>query len=294
MKKILNRLPYMAAFLLMFSVSSCEPVIDDDVTDFGTGPNLVGFAGSSLTLNAEADGEEHLRVVPITILGPSVAEVDSDVTVNIAVDPNSTAVEGEHFLLPSSTVVLSPQESEGDIYSNDLPITILTEGVEPPLEEAPVLILNITEINTSDNVLLNDKRETTEVSINYLCPSNLAGTYSVTTTYLQHDYLPDFSTHTMEVEVTQESTGTYSVTDFSGGLYSVGPYNSAYGTSGISGTFVDSCGEISWDGVSDPWGSVSPMSGGVNSVDPETGVITISWHNDAYGEEGVSVYTPVE
>lgn len=132
-----------------------------------------------------------------------------------------------------------------------------------------------------------------EIPFAVSCPSTLEGMYDVTTTYTSHDFLPDFSTNTTTAEIVKEGAGLYSVADFSGGLYaSDGPYGTAYGTTGLPLEFSDVCGQISWTGQSDPWGAVIPLDGGTNSVDPATGVITVSWFCEGYGETGVSVYTP--
>ena len=145
-------------------------------------------------------------------------------------------------------------------------------------------------VNLTDGRVLRPAGTT---SISFSCASDLAGMYSVTTTYGYHDFLAYEPTNTMDVEIVAGATpGEYSVTDFSGGLYSVGLYNQVYGTSGFSVTFNEVCGSIVWNNQSDPWGPVVALDGGVNSVDSETGVITISWQCLAYGENGVSVYTP--
>lgn len=126
-----------------------------------------------------------------------------------------------------------------------------------------------------------------------ICVSDLARRYSVTTTYSQHDFLPDFATHTMEVDLVELSAATYFVQDLSGGLYTVGPYVGAYGTGpdSFDAQFVDGCGQIQLFGQSDPWGEV--VINGPSSVNPATGVITISWKCLGYNEAGVSVYTPL-
>ena len=132
-----------------------------------------------------------------------------------------------------------------------------------------------------------------EVTIKRCDVLALAGMYSVSTTYSTHDFLPDFSSHTMDAEIIDAGNGQFSVTDITGGLYSVGPYVAAYGTSESPLTSTELCENITWTGQSDYWGPVVTAPGGVNSVDPETGVITISWLCEGYGEEGVSIYTPM-
>lgn len=280
----------MAVPLLCLMLSSCDAILDDEVTDFGNGPNFVGFARSATSLSTPANGEEAEKDIPVKLIGPSTGMVNGDINVQISVDPSSTAVEGVNYRLGSSSVVLN---SENDFQAS-VPVTLITDGIEPPLDEAPYLILNVDQIDTDGNVVINGKTDSIKITINYLCNSELEGKYSVTTTYLYHDFLPDYSSNTMEMMVTQEEYGVYSVSDISGGLYSSGPYSEAYGTSGVEFTFSDICDHISWEGQSDPWGAITPLEGGVNEVDPETGVFTISWHNEGYGEEGVSVFTPIE
>jgi len=129
------------------------------------------------------------------------------------------------------------------------------------------------------------------ITVPLSCPSSLSGTYTVTTTYSQHDFLPDYDTNTFTAEIVDEGDGFYSVTDFSGGLYSEGPYVAAYGTADFPVVFREICSEISWTEQEDTWGAVVAAPGGQNSVSAD-GVITISWLCEAYGESGVSVYTP--
>jgi len=132
------------------------------------------------------------------------------------------------------------------------------------------------------------------VTANVACPSDLAGEYTVTTTYGYHDFLPDYNPNTLDVvEIKQVGTGRYEVFDFSGGLYSEGPYVAAYNTVDFKVEFSEVCNDILWEGQGDPWGEVVPLPNGVNSVDPATGIITISWLCNAYGENGVSIYTPL-
>jgi len=132
----------------------------------------------------------------------------------------------------------------------------------------------------------------TTVSIPVSCPSDLAGTYDVSTTYAQHDFLPDFPSNTMDMEVEQVADGIYSVSDFSGGLYSVGPYVTYYGTTGLPVEFQEICNEITWTNQSDPWQTLLIDPNGTNAVDPAAGTITITPLGEVYGENWTSVYTP--
>ena len=124
------------------------------------------------------------------------------------------------------------------------------------------------------------------------CLEDISGMYSVTTTYDFHDFLPDFYIYTQDMEIVDVGDGNYSVADFTGGLFSVGPYASNYNTTAQPLVFNENCGIISWSGQSDFWGAIIPLEGGENSVD-SNGVVTISWKSAGYGEYGVSVYTPL-
>lgn len=167
--------------LCTLTLSSC--LLDDEKTDFGKGSNFVGFADNTITLQAVASGEVQETVIPIQIVGPSVNKLTEAITVNVNVDPSSTAIEGQNFQLNSSSITLTPNGD--DLFEGELPITIVTEGVVTPVVgDAPVLVLNITEISTFENVLINDKTEQVSATIAYTCPFdilNYEGTYLATT-----------------------------------------------------------------------------------------------------------------
>ena len=124
------------------------------------------------------------------------------------------------------------------------------------------------------------------------CIVNIAGMYSMTTTYGAHDFLPSYDSNTQEIEIIELGEGSYSIADFTGGLYSTGPYFDAYTTTATYAEITENCGLISWSGQSDPWGEMIPTPGGANSVD-SNGVITINWTCTGYGEYGTSIYTPL-
>ncbi|WP_418499553.1 hypothetical protein [Flagellimonas sp.] len=181
---MMNHISYIKKGLVMglcaLTMSSC--LLDDEKTDFGKGANLVGFASSSLTVRAEANGEEVSSQIPIRIIGPTVKDFRDDITVTVEVDPSSTAVEGVNFRLDINTVTLSPDGS--DMYEGNLPITILTDGIMTPVDVAPILNLSITQVSSEGNIVINDKTENVSASIAYTCPFSIAdyeGTYIATT-----------------------------------------------------------------------------------------------------------------
>ncbi|NRA91840.1 MAG: hypothetical protein HRU26_03995, partial [Psychroserpens sp.] len=156
-------------------------------------------------------------------------------TFNIEVDTDaSTATEGVDFSLPSNTVTI-PAGS----YFGSFEVAGIFDGA---LETGSTLVLNLTGGSTAifDNSF--------SLGIFKLCESDLGGMYSVTTTYGFHDFLPDFSTNTMDMAVDPVigAEGTYFVQDFSGGLYDGGPYTAAYGTgpTSMDVEFQEICGNI--------------------------------------------------
>jgi hypothetical protein len=181
---------------------------------------------------------------------------------------------------------------------SDFAVTLADLAAAFSLTEADVNVGDIFtfffEMQTSVGTLVQGgPASARSVALPVSCPSDLAGMYSVTTTYGFHDFLPDFATNTTTAEIIEEGDGIYSVADFSGGLYApTGPYGINYGTDGLPVNFLDICNNISWTNQSDPWGACIPAPTGTNSVDITTGVITVSWFCEGYGENGVSVYTP--
>lgn len=171
----------MVLALSAISLSSC--LLDDSVTDYGKGPNVVGFASPSLTLQAEGTGLDIETQIPVQIIGPRVNKLSDDINVTVNIDPSSTAVEGTNFRMVTNSITLSPDGE--DVLTGMLPIVIITEGIETPyVGDPPVIVLNITEISTSENVVINEKTQQVSASIAYSCAfdiTNYEGTYIATT-----------------------------------------------------------------------------------------------------------------
>ena len=267
----------ITSLLVILLVTSCD---EENGRTIWTGSyvefNDATSSGNYLRTN---DGQNVTGELQVNLVA---APSSSAITVNVEVDADlTTAVEGVHYVdLSGGSVVI-------DAGSNftSVPFEVIDDNIEAG--ETWVLAYKITNADTDIGPATTNAH-----SIAVTCPSDLAGTYEVVTTYGYHDFLPSESTWTIEAEITEVSPGVYAVDDFSGGLYSVGAYSSEYGTSGQRVEFSEVCGKITWSGQSDPWGPCVPQDGGVNEVDPNTGVITISWLNEGYGENGVSVYTP--
>lgn len=266
-------------FLSLVILASCKQ--DDGFTNNNyTGSEVAYFTdGNASSYFVTPDADVFVIQVGATSLSTS------DRTYGLEIDEESTAIEGVDFSLLSNTVTIAAGE-----YFSQVSVQGIFEGTTA---DGSNLVLNL--VAQDGNGVASSGSATYTLNIVQLCVSDIGGSYSVTTTYGFHDFLPDYSTNTMDIDVVEIGPGFYEVFDFSGGLYSSGPYSGAYGTGDSSFTvqFTENCGLISWEGQSDPWGAVIPLDGGVNEVDLNTGIITTSWFAEGYGENGVSIYTPI-
>jgi len=279
--------------ILLFAIPlltlSCS--VDDDPLkieeDLANTPFVVGFNNNVASPAFLTDGEVNLYSENIVLFGGGDFSSNPSITVDFEVDPTSTAVAGEDYdFVNGSQSITIPEDRE----FGPLDINFYSDNID--VDNPKTLILNIT---SASNGLVADLFKTLTININGICFSNIGGMYSVTTTYGYHDFLPDYNPQTTDIEIEALGDGLYRVFDMSSGLYSSGPYAAAYGTGDTSFDveFTENCGEISWQNQTDPWGAVIPLEGGVNAVDPDTGVVTMSWFCEGYGENGVSVYTPL-
>lgn len=272
---------YASIALVVFTLTSC--VIDDDVVlDDITGPNLASFTQSSKVLSGIANGEEYDDNIVLEVKGPTVEEMDGDVEVTVSVDPASTAIEGTHFRLDSKTITLR----EEDNYIGKLPITLLTEGIVAPLDESPVLVLNV-ESATGENVINNGKP--LNINLNYLCNSKLAGDYNVTLRYVA-GYLGIDQTSTFTDTFVETGTGEYRTGR-------VGHWEAATLGGDPGMTFYDICNKITIpeQNLVNLYSNLVKGVAGESSVDPETGVITMKYTICASGNcrDYTVTYTPI-
>lgn len=229
----------------------------------GQGPNIGGFEQARTSLSAIADGEEYKFDLKVKVFGPTSMNLKNDVTLTVAADPSSTAVQGKHYRIDNPNVTLSPGQNMLGFFK----ITMLTEGIETPLAKSPVLVLKVSQA-TGDPMVLNSGKPIS-ITMNYACPSFLEGTYDVTTEYTAYDG----SVTILEWTETITNTGI--------GEYRterVGHWTQAQlgGTPGF--TFTDVCGQISVSGQN----LVDLYSNWVEgtdfgSVDEETGNLYIEY-----------------
>ena len=167
-----NYIKYLSILCVSLLFTSC--LIDDEAPSDNNdkGPNLVGFLNSTVNASVAADGNTNDILMTVAFSGPTSAQFTGDFDVTISVDPSSTAIEGTHFELSSNTLSLSASSN----YIANLPLTILTAGIDPPLDENPVLTLVISEISDG-SIVPNGRTSSIDITIEYLCFSVVTGAY---------------------------------------------------------------------------------------------------------------------
>lgn len=274
MKNIIHKLKFITVGLIALGFTSCDAILDDEETDFGNGPDFIGFTTSAVTAPVEVDGEEHSYNAQIHLFGPGSETFGEEITVTYAIDAESTtAQEGVHYSLGGgNTVTLTPEND----YSAVIPVTIFTEGLEPPVEETLTFV--ITEFSTSSNkdVVISDTGDELAVAISYICFADLTGTYTMTNSVC--------SAEVTDVTITKNDDGGWDLSTADGGLLQYCTSNTGLVN---DGSIIVVCGEIR---------PASPSFCGSNGIgcitggswDAETGTLTLQ-HNDTFF--GVGNYT---
>ncbi|UOB18469.1 DUF1735 domain-containing protein [Abyssalbus ytuae] len=261
--------PIFLLFVSTAVLSSC--LLDDDETDFGTGPDFITFARTEVTAPFETDGEAKTYNLTIDLRGPGRETFKGDITVNIEIDNNkTTAVDGVNYSLPTTSVVLN-EENE---YSTTIPVTIFTAGIQAPEEK--VLAFNITTISSDSNKLvISDTGKTSVVNISYICFADLNGTYIMTNSVCD----PQVS----GITITKNEEGGWDLSTADGGLLQYCTSNSGLVN---SGSIIIVCGEVLASDDLSFCGNygIGCITGG--TWDENSGTLTLQ-HNDAlfgYGD----------
>jgi len=222
----MKNIKYLLLLFLGFTVMYACDEDDSEVYNISGGDNIAIFEQSKTALTRIADGAEHIIDVKMKLQGPSLDNVSGDVTVTISADASSTAIEGVHYRIDESSFKLVPGQRYIGLYSG---ITMLTEGIDTPLDKSPVLVLKVASTTGGGNVIASGK--TLPITLNYACPSDLAGDYTATV-------LRDGAVITpySSVTVVMTDVGTYRASE-------VGHWSSFGNVPGF--TFTDVCGVIS-------------------------------------------------
>lgn len=222
-------------FLLILVMGTFQSCLVENKTRYDlndNGPNLAGFELNKTSVSGIADGSEYIFPMKVKIVGPTVTDLTSDVTLTVSVDPASTAIEGTHFRIDDPVVVLTKSNN----FLGLLNITMITEGIVTPLDEAPVLILNASSATGDAKVINNGKP--IEITMNFACFSSFEGTYTLTINRVSTTGVASTIVRTDEV-ITKTGTETYRTTYVGHWL----PSALAPGTPGF--TFTNSCNKLS-------------------------------------------------
>jgi hypothetical protein len=281
MKKIVKLFVLPLVLVLTYSC------VSDDDSRFQSDPEFGWIEFPSAETTTSVNSSLETISIPISYTAPiNTSALSVNYTIENVLGNSADAVTG------SGTVSFQPNTNTATI---DLSVV---EGADVALVSGDITFdIVLQSASRGVEIGLSDGSATTVHTVSLVCDLtlDLGGMYSVTTNYGYHDFLPSFNPHTQTAEIIDNGDGTFFVQDFSGGLYNGGPYSTAYGTgpTSMDVTFFNSCNKIQWEDQSDPWGAIVPLDGGVNEVDIDTGVITISWFCEGYTENGVSVYTPM-
>ncbi|HET8886495.1 MAG TPA: hypothetical protein VFM70_09125 [Salinimicrobium sp.] len=280
MKKL--KLIFPALILAVFA-TSC--MVEDETVEYDQSPYVVGFKNAVAAESYFVDEGAVLKNYAVDILGgDDGTPAEEDITVTYVIDPASTATEGQEFNFVDNSGTLTIPA--GATFAN-FPLEINTGNLDPNVPTE--LILNLTSTSSDNAVIsaLNDQLSITFVG----CQSQVDEfTYDIATTRLSDNGLMAVSTETITMTTVNNfftmSTGPY------------GPIAGNYAGGNIAAEngfhFVDICGEITINSQGLANNSYSNQVFGSGSVDPDTGVITLTY-TITYGSGNQlfqTVYTP--
>lgn len=287
----LNKLYSLLAVLLtIFATTAC---FDDAGTEILWNGVQVEWQNANLpngvTRNFIRTSSTQVDVTEFQVNLVAAAQ-SSPITITVAADPASTAIEGVHYELPSSTITIPAGQNVVNF-----PIRVLTGNIDP--SETPDLLLTMT---TATGATIAENYKTLDFRIRVICPSDLAGTYSVfwetlligdgsggaSQTLSNYVIPPNQAGTTFDrITLTSTATGVYLISDMSFGLYP-----GVYGDAIPTGSLSDVCDVLTGASTNvDRFGDPFTIEGVVNSDE----TITITWSN-TWGDGGTVVLTLVE
>jgi len=226
MKKIKNILFSVLISSVFIAITSCSGGIGDNLPggDTTLGPVIIGWGQPAVTESYFSDIGTLNNLYPLVITGGSDGTPTvSDITVTLSVDTaNSTAVEGNEFTFPSSSVTIPAGTTIGLV-----PININTGAFNPT---APTQVV-INAVTSSGGVVVSSSAQ--KLILKFVgCQSQLASyTYLVTTVGRGRQYGPALETIT---ETSVNSFTTFSVGYWGGSPFAIG--------NGVQ--FADICGTL--------------------------------------------------
>lgn len=195
----------MAMVLATLTTTAC---FEDQGVDTFFGGNQVEFnAGNlpnGLTTTQTRTSDTQTDILQVQVNRVSTSGTGA-ITVNIAVDPTSTAVSGVHYSLATNTVTIPA----GEFVAN-FPVTILTGNISPT--ETPQLKLIMESATGAE---LSSNYADLAINIRVVCPSAI----SVEADVWAATGVSRFGTFTADVKVSPLGNGRYVISDVSAGLY---------------------------------------------------------------------------
>lgn len=254
----MNKLKYIIVIFFSAVLSSCFDEAVNIAEEIQATDNVLGFVDRNANVSGIADGTEYTFYFPVQVVGPSSDQLTGTYTANVSVDASSTAVEGKHYRLEET--VISASEEQG--YLSQFKVVMLTEGIETPLAENPVLVLNVSDAGGPGNVMASGAK--LKLNMLYLCPSDLSGDYAVT-------IVSEGSTYNYTETITEVGVGEYR--GQSVGHWAPGAIG---GEPGFN--FTDVCGTITvpQQNLVNLYSNLVSQ-GGNSYVHPETGDIHIEY-----------------
>ena len=203
----MKTIKYLLIFAIGFSsLTSCVDDFDPSAAN-DQGNNVAGFLQTTQSIGGISNGDTYDHDIKFSVKGPTSGQLSSDIVVTFDADPSSTAIEGTHFAFASKSITLSNANN----YLGELPVTMLTEGIQAPLDVSPILYLKVTDAATGENVVGDGKL--LKITMNYLCFSQLAGFY-----YLTLDRDNGATVIFPDEEIFELSPGSIKLKEFTDGL----------------------------------------------------------------------------
>ncbi|WP_168171963.1 DUF4843 domain-containing protein [Algoriphagus sp. A40] len=251
---------YFAVVFAAIAMTSCfddpgaEAFFEGNQVEFNAGalPN-----GLTSTLTRTSGTQTDILQVQVNRVSTSATAA---ITVNIAVDPTSTAVKGVHYSLASNSLTIPAGEFVGNF-----PVTILTGNIQPT--EAPVLKL---VIDSATGAELSPNYADLSINIKVVCTSAIstnADVWVATTSTIYGNF-------TKDVTFKPLPNGQYTVSDVSAGMYA------AFGFSGTQEViYGDNCGKITFVRTGQvEFAITNPASGEtVGAYDAAAKTVTLYW-----------------
>lgn len=271
---------YLSLLMLLF-VTSCDDPGRDTLLPSDTA--LVELTAATTVTGTkgflylrENNGVPKPSGFEVTLTGQ---QRTSPTNIVFAIDGSSTAIEGVHYSVSSTTVTIAANASTAE-----LPIMILADNIEAG--ELWTIVVNLVSADVEISSLYD--QATYEVQIT--CESAIAGTYEAVSVGTSTDPAALGQRNvTVDITLTDKGGGVYEVSDFSGGLYCdwyCVPYG--YNDANSTADIQDVCGTITLLRTTEPYGNTLM---GTGTIDGNTGVITFDWSN-GWGDVGSSTWTP--